>query len=72
MASSCITFPAREGLSSDINELASKWGYKQYGNGGYTAFIADVLDAVIQSEQTSHPEFKLETILEKKTKKDRK
>jgi len=49
MASSCITFPARKGLSSDINGLAIEWGSKQHGNGGYTGFISDIIEAIVEN-----------------------
>jgi len=46
-------------------------GYKHYGNGGYTTFIAEVLDAVVQSQKEEQGYFNLEQILSKKTKAHR-
>lgn len=66
MASSCITFPARKGLSSEINDLATEWGYKQYGEGGYTGFISDIIEAVVENAKKENSDFNLADILPKK------
>ncbi len=68
MASSCITFPARKGLSKELNALAKKWGYKQHGNGGYTGLISDILESIVENEIKEHPEFDLTKIVDKKPK----
>ena len=68
MASSCITFPARKGLSSDINDLATEWGYKQHGNGGYTGFISEIIEAVVENAQRDGKGFDLALLLPKKQK----
>ncbi|MGF1907492.1 hypothetical protein [Aliivibrio salmonicida] len=68
MASSCITFPARKGLSKELNDLAREWGYKQHGNGGYTGFISDILESVVENNLEEHPKFDLSKIVPKKPK----
>lgn len=62
-----ITFSGRDELSNELTELATVWGYKFRGNGGYTAFIGDVLEAIIDESKKDNSSFDLSQLITKKT-----
>lgn len=64
-----VTFPATVDLATELNRLAMEWGYKQHGYGGYTAFIADVLAAVVEKTNSDREEFDLNALVNKKPQK---
>ncbi len=66
-----ITFSARDGLSEDLLQLATKWGYKYHGNGGYTQFIADILESIVDKSDDNNAEFDLNMLVSKKLPKSR-
>lgn len=61
-----VTFPATVELATELNRLAMEWGYKQHGYGGYTAFVADVLAAVVEKNNHASGEFDLNVLVSKK------
>ena len=61
-----ITFGARSSLPRELDDLAKDWGYKHYGNGGYTCLVGDILEAIVDKAKDPKSNFDLSTLIDKK------
>ena len=63
-----LSIPVRDGLPSDITDLATEFGYKVHGNGGTTKLISDILESIILKHNHPKSNFDLTQLIEKKAK----
>lgn len=71
MSQTTITLPIDTDTNRVISDIAAEWGYKNYGNGGKTGFVSDLLDCIAKNYESKSSDFDLSLVIKKKQEKGR-